>query len=78
MGLPVAAQRGCGIAFTQIRSEFEALRSWPDLCTHWASFRPAGFDFMGILEFIGAFTVTVGVIIAGFLLMLSVQNANRS
>ena len=33
---------------------------------------------MAILEWIGAFTVTVGVIIGGFLLMLSVQNANRS
>lgn len=32
---------------------------------------------MAILEFIGAFTVTVGVIFAGFFLMLSVQNANR-
>jgi hypothetical protein len=33
---------------------------------------------MAILEWIGAFTVTVGVIIGGFVLMLSVQNANRS
>jgi|GEM_PF-2019533 len=33
---------------------------------------------MDILEWIGAFTVTVGVIIGGFALMLSVQNANRS
>jgi hypothetical protein len=32
---------------------------------------------MDFLEWIGAFTVTVSVIIAGFLLMLSVQNANR-
>jgi hypothetical protein len=32
---------------------------------------------MDILEWIGAFTITVGVIIAGFLLMLNVQNANR-
>jgi hypothetical protein len=32
---------------------------------------------MDILEFIGAFTVTIGVIIAGFFLMVSAQNANR-
>ena len=78
MNIPSAAPRGCGIALIYIRSDFEAPRSWPELCTHEATFSLAGFEPMDILEWIGAFTVTVGVIIGGFALMLSVQNANRS